>query len=235
MNKNKVSHLIFKALMLIVAITGSSSFASVVTYNVTGVLFEPMTQPDNTTFVGSFDWDGTTVSNLHGTMNSSMWAVDDVNPDYINTYPLLHLNYQLAQSIDGNIVTASVFLQNTTDVFLGGGYHSGDIFRYGSTIFGPNAEAINDNAYFTLSFDKTTMAGVVSNMVYGDCTAGGMMGEVCMTGHSPTTNSLGHLVQSGTMRAYPQSLTITAVPIPATLWLFGSALMGLTGISRKRA
>ena len=31
------------------------------------------------------------------------------------------------------------------------------------------------------------------------------------------------------------SMTVTAVPIPAALWLFGSGLLGLIGIARKKA
>ncbi|WP_431065842.1 hypothetical protein [Methylotuvimicrobium sp.] len=234
MNKNNVLLNFVKVLLLMVAIMGSSSFASVVTYKVTGVLYEPATQPNNTNFVGSFDWDGSVVSNLQGAMNSSMYEVDDVNPDFKKSFPLLHLNYQLAQSTEGDIVTASVFLKNSTDVFYGGGYQSGDVFRYGTPFFESNTEVINSNAYFTFSFDKTTMAGIVQSMVYGDCTAGGMMGEFCMTGHSPATNSLGQNIPFGSMGAYPLSLEIAAVPLPSAVWLFGSAVMGLMRFNRKR-
>ena len=213
--------------------------ASVVTYNVTGVLYEPQTQPLDTIFNGSFDWDGTNVTNLHGTMNSSMYAVDNENPIPHVSYPLMHLDYQLAQSTDGNIVTASTFLKNTTDVFYGGGYAKGDYVGLGYNDFfhgtGVDSYAKNDNAYFTFSFDKTTMTGIVDSVVYGDCTAGGMMGQVCMTGHSPVaSNSYGEAIGAGTMSAYPSSISISAVPVPAAVWLFGSALLGMLGVSRKR-
>jgi hypothetical protein len=95
--------------------------ASVTTYDVNAVFFEPAAAY-HTYFDGSFDWDGETVSNLHGTMNSSMYPTDDINPNPPQSYPLMHLNYQLAQAVDGDIVTASVFLENTTNVFTGGGY-----------------------------------------------------------------------------------------------------------------
>ncbi len=218
----------------------STAQATVVSYNVTGILFEPQTQPTNTTFNGNFEWDGTAVSNLHGTMNSAMWETDDINPNPdLFIFPLMHLNYQLAQSVDGDIVTATVFLKNTTDVFMYGGYSTGDSLKYG-TSFGPNFEdgnTPNKNAYFSFSFDKTTMTGILDDMVYGDCTAGGLMGQICMTGHSPATNSFGDLVQSGTMAGAPESLTISevsAVPVPAAVWLFGTALAGMIGVSRKR-
>ena len=198
--------------------------ATGVTYSITGTLYEPMTQPHNTVFNGSFNWDGSAVLNLHGTMNSTMYITDDVNPIPGVSFPLMRLDHQLAQNVDGNIVTTSVFLENTTDVFYSGGYKTGDMFRYGSSNFGPNENVPNENAYFSFSFDKSTMAGVVDSLVYADCTPGGMMGEFCMTGHN-----LG-----GTMSGRPLSLEISAVPVPAAVWLFGTALAGMIGVSRKR-
>jgi len=39
----------------------------------------------------------------------------------------------------------------------------------------------------------------------------------------------------GTYDAAPSVIGITAVPVPAAVWLFGSGLLGLAGIARKRA
>jgi len=218
----KPSYLVAALILIVTSI--STAQASLITYNVTGIFYEPQTQPLDTTFNGQFDWDGTTVSNLHGTMNSSMYATDNENPINGLSYPLMNLDYQLAQSVDGNIVTATVFKENTIDVFTGGGYETTvyDAYRYG--VF--DGLSANDNAYFTLVFDKTTMEGVVDGIVYADCTPGGMMGPTCMTGHN--------IYPYGTMAAYPSSLTISAVPVPAAVWLFGSALLGMIGVSRKR-
>lgn len=197
--------------------------ASVTTYDVNAVIYEPAAAY-HTYFDGSFDWDGETVSNLHGAMNSSMYDTNDVNPDYYNSFPLMQLNYQLGQSVDGNLVTASVFLMNSTNVFQGGGYATGGEIFYGYR----DGFTRNWNAYFSFTFDKTTMQGIVDDLVYGDCTKGGMMGAACMTGHKYV----------GTMGAIPGSINISAVssvPLPAAVWLFGSASVGLMGISRKRA
>ena len=35
-------------------------------------------------------------------------------------------------------------------------------------------------------------------------------------------------------KIYLETLTVTAVPVPAAAWLFGSGLMGLAGVARKR-
>jgi len=89
--------------------------AAVRSYDVEGIFYEPMTQNiGNTVFTGTFDWDADadTLSNLMGVMNSSMYTMDQT----------IDLNYQLATSMDQNgVVTASVFLDNSTDVFSGGG------------------------------------------------------------------------------------------------------------------
>jgi hypothetical protein len=202
------------------------------TYSIAAEFYEDATNGNNTFFNGTFDWDGSSVVNLQGTMNSSMYPVD---PTSWNGFPLMNLTYQLdGTSISGDIVTASVFLKNTTDVYRGGGYDgaASEFLKYGGK-FGSDyplisGEVPNQNAFFTLVFDKTSMAGVVDQMVYGDCTAGGLMGNFCMAGEITGTSP---------MYATPLSLSITevsAVPLPAAVWLFGSALAGLAGINRKR-
>lgn len=232
-NKQRDMQAIKRLYLLIILVlfftNNSIANAAVVTYNVTGVFAEPATEVGYTEFVGTFNWDALTqtVSGLKGTMNSSMYPTDDINPKPPQTYPLMHLNYQLAQSVDGDIVTASVFLENTTNVFAGGGYPTtaNKAFYYGFQ----DGNTRNYNAYFTFAFDKNTMTGIVDSIVYADCTKGGMMGPTCMTGHN--------LPGKGSMGAFPLSLTITkvsAVPLPAAVWLFGSAVLGLIGIDHKR-
>ena len=228
----KATYLLAASILMIVNTPFAQ--ATIASYDVTGVFVEPQTQPINTTFNGSFEWDGAIVTNFHGTMNSSMWETDDISPIPGVSYPLMNLNYQLSQSVDGDIVTANVFLENSTDVFMFGGYTAGDTMKYG-TSFGPDFEdgnTPNENAYFSFAFDKTTMTGILDEMVYGDCTAGGLMGQLCMTGHS-----IAKVGFSGTMAGVPESLTISevsAVPVPTAAWLFGTALAGMIGVSRKR-
>ena len=217
---------ILAVLILMIANT-SVAYATMASYNITGVFFEPNTSIGHTTFTGTFNWDADTetVSGLHGSQNVTMWDPSD--------YPDLNLDYQLAQSVNGNIVTASVFLKNTTDVFSGGGYEAGDVLRYGNNPahgLPADGNTPNDNAYFSFAFDKTSMTGILDEMVYGDCSPGGMMGQVCMTGHS-----IAKVGYPGTMNAVPMSLEISAVPIPAAVWLFGSGLVGLLGLRRKKA
>jgi len=217
----------FSVLIFIIA-NISSAQANLVTYSVEGVFFEPNTQPNNTVFTGTFDWDGSTLSNLNGMMNSSM-MISEATPN-------LSLANNLITSQSGSIVTASIFLINDSAVFMTGGY---DAAEHAFPSFPSQGMAPSPNpktAYFTFSFDTTggmvAPTGLTSTMQYGDCTADGMMSASCMTGFGIA--STGSNTLNGTMGGYASSLNISAVPVPAAVWLFGSALAGLIGFSRKR-
>jgi hypothetical protein len=211
-------------------LAASASMAQAAMYSVQGEFTEPMTimggTVGNTIFSGTFDWDGTSLSNFKGLMNSSMASMTQN----------LNLMYNpVAAAVSGSTVTATAFLVNTNNVFWGGGYKTGDTKKYGGIKNGvSDGKVANENAYFTFSFDSTTMAGITSSMVYGDCTAAGLMpagGSTCMTGRAKDSNGI---PGAGTMGATPLSLAVTAVPIPAAVWLFGSALVGLLGVNRRK-
>ena len=211
-----------------------AQMAQAALYNVTGVFNEPTATAGHTTFTGTFDWDAATntLSGLQGTMNASM------TPNMMFPTEVFYtLTNQLAFSYDavtGDVV-ASVFKENSTDVFFGGGYATGDTMKLGA-LGGLDGFTPNENVYFTLAFNANTMLGIVDQMVYGDCAPAGLMapmmtGDTCMTGHSDTLTGY-----FGTMGAYPVSLDITpsAVPVPAAVWLFGSGLLGLVGVARRK-
>lgn len=259
-----------------VLLAASASMAQASTYDVSAVFSDGGMQSE-TVFNGSFNWDGTNVTNFTGLLSESMWGwngtrswtgpggtsgtgVFDSNgtsaggmsainatadyQGYVNglgTYntddaPMLNLTHQLATSTSGNLVTVSTFLQNNTDVVAGGGY---DVAN------GDNAMTFgNNNAFFTLVLDKTQItntANTADSIVYGDFTPLGMMGPmltgpVGMTGYS--MSALGSAGGGGSMGGAPLSLSITpvaAVPLPAAVWLFGGALMGLLGVSRRKS
>jgi len=210
-----------------VSLLTSTQMAQAALYSVTGIFDEPQTMSGHTTFTGTFDWDAATntLSGLQGTMNATMYpnAMMGAVADY-------NLTNQLAFSYDVTTgdVLASVFKENSTDVFIGGGYTTGDTMKLGG-MNGMDGFTPNQNAYFTLAFNANTMLGNVDQMVYGDCAPTGLMGpmmtgNMCMTGH----------FAGGTMGGVPLSLNISAVPVPAAVWLFGSGLVGLIGIARRR-
>jgi len=220
--------------------------AGVVTYSVEGTFSEPMSL--KTDFKGTFNWDGTSLSNLSGRMNSSMYGryVEDENANH-----MLTLNQNLIQSIDENgFVTATIFKENTSDVYYGGGYEGVDVsfLKYGfegrGGAFGILADGndANENAFFTFAFQTNATGGItslglhnvtnnpalVNQMIYGDCSANGLMSGGCMAGEVTATS-----LMEGTALSLNIS-QVSAVPVPAAVWLFGTALAGLVGVSRKR-
>lgn len=124
--------------------------ANAATYDVSARFYDGGIQ-GQTLFNGSFDWNGTTVSNFHGLLSTSMWAwdgslgtfknkkggtmpttyLDLVNnctssgcTGYANGDPAwLNLGYQLAADYsDPSYVTVTTFRINSTDAVAGGGY-----------------------------------------------------------------------------------------------------------------
>ncbi len=275
-------------LAIAVLLAGSSTLAQASTYNVTARFIDGgFTQPGQpnpwTDFNGSFDFDGTNVTNFTGFLGESMFGWSGTRFDangtgsggtnggsvigsgyltevynkpggYVNNeYPLLHLTYDnlVPTTINGNLVTATTFLKNSTDVVAGGGYdvwgtdpdtNPNNAWALGLnlTTFIGNNNARNNNGFFTLVFDKNDPTNVtqtiMEQMVYADETRLGMMGPYLtgwlgMTGHKDYGGGV------GSMGGFPVSLTITqvaAVPIPAAAWLFGSAILGMAGTARRK-
>lgn len=53
-------------------------------------------------------------------------------------------------------------------------------------------------------------------------------------GAPPTIGDLGPILQGGGAQFYIEGLNVNPVPIPAAVWLFGSGLLGLVGIARRK-
>ena len=245
------------ALLLTMA---NASMAQASVYNVSAT-FDDGGMQAQTVFNGSFNWDGTgTVSNFKGLLSESMFgwsgsrfdsngtgsggmnAGSVIGSGYLanvynkpggyanNEAPLLNLTNQLASSTAGNLVTVSTFLQNSTNVVTGGGYDvvsANNAMTYG-----------NKNAFFTLVFDKTNLANTLattSQIVYGDMTALGLMMPM-LTGTLGMTGYIGTWEDQWAARPLALSITeVAAVPLPAAVWLFGSALVGLLGLGRRKS
>lgn len=174
-------------------------------YNVTETFYEPMTQPDNSIFTGSFTLDSTTntVSNLTGTLTESMTGTP------MATVPLAYQLSAVSDGQGGQLV--STFALNTTNTFYGGGFAPGSGFYTGfgsGTYYGyPGANLSNAYAMIYINLANPTGAltqAQIDKLAYADCTMLGMMGATCMTG--TTVAGYGSI---GTMSGYPVSQAIT--------------------------
>ncbi len=191
------------------ASTGSLNF-----YKIVETFHEPMTQPNDTIFTGSFTYDATnhTVSNLTGSLTQSMTKPAGCSGMMCYgsiSMTTVALNNQLSAvpvtlgGVVGLLVTT--FALNTTDTFDGGGFAPGGTQYFGLSSSTPN----NNNAYamvFINLADPTTTAlqAQIDKLAYADCTPGGMMMSSCMTG----TTVAGYGVL-GTMSGTPVSQVIT--------------------------
>lgn len=217
--------------------------ASVSTYNIKETFKEPDTDPRDTIFIGSFDFDNVTktVTNLKGILSESMTGHQIAYPNDDMTW--LTLNYQLSSiavdtngdSInDGLLVTT--FLNNSTDTFStmggGNGWEPGSGYALYSGFPGANP----GNAYARIFVNMTNplaplTQAQIDKLAYADCAPGGMMMATCMTG--TTVAGYGAI---GSMSGYPVSQEITLAPVPEpetyAMLMAGLGLIGF--VARKR-
>lgn len=187
------------------------------------VVFNSTTGQD-TLFTGtfSFDSDTQTVSGLSGSLSQSMTG---------NT-AFRALDYMLSNVFDAGLGgwLVTVFHQDSTDVFQGGGFATGGFKEFG-----------NQNAYATVFVNATDPTAdltqsQINRLAYGDCTPGSLMGaqspKTCMTGW--VRDTAGVLGPGGTMQGtFPVSQTIVAVPEPETYAMLLAGL-GLVGFAVRR-
>lgn len=229
--------------IMLAALAGTAS-AHEVTYNITATWFEPMTQPKNSIFQGSFVYDEHTgeVSGLKGMLSESMTGMGmgmSMGDDDMNW---LSLTNQLVTWHDTTLggTFAAVFKNAnthtfTTDPAFGGtdGWTPGS----GMGLYYGFPGANPGNAYALIFVpDDDPLAALtkpqLDKIAYADCAPGGMMGPTCMTGTS--VEGWGTI---GTMDGVPYSQVITvAVPEPQTyaMLLAGLGLLGFVA-SRRRA
>jgi hypothetical protein len=180
-----------------------STAADVLTrYQVKATFFEPDTQPNDSIFTGTFTLNSTTqsVTGLAGTLTESM-----TGPPMV-TVPLAYQLSALSDGAGGLLVTS--FALNTTNVFSEGGFAaSSPGLYYGYPTAKNPAAGGSGNAFATVYINLSNPTATptptqINQLAYGDCFAGGMMGDTCMTGYS------GH----GTMGGYPVKQSITQLP-----------------------
>jgi hypothetical protein len=178
-------------------------------YSVEETFTEPMTQPNNTIFTGTFTFDTTNkvVSNLKGSITESMTAPPMTT---------VALNHQLDATtaslggVDGLLVTT--FALNTVNTFDPSGFSPANTNRvyYGLAAGAPNPTNGGVGNAYAMIFVNTTdpsralAQAQIDKLAYADCTAGGMMMSTCMTG----TTMAGYM-QMGTMMGYPASQVVT--------------------------
>ena len=176
-------------------------------FQVVATFTEPMTQPNDTIFTGSFTFDPVekVVTGLAGSLTQSMTKVNGVYGGPMTTVALSHQLSSVPATVDGVAgLLVATFALDTTDTFTGGSFTPG-----GTQYFGLNEGTPNNNNGYVLIFVNTAdptaplTQGQLDKLAYADCTKGGMMMKSCMTG-----TSVAGYGRKGTMGAYPSSQVI---------------------------
>lgn len=168
-------------------------------------------------------------------------AVGEGGVDQGNQQLSVYNDYNNTSHGDGNLVEAFVFtdvgLIDASDAATGSLTFSFDT-KVGNLIDPTTALAFikvlktSDGSNFTLgenSIDTTTLgaAGWAGGSLSLAIDAG-MIGETLQIGFTSTATNFN---ASG---VFYDNLNVSAVPVPAAVWLFGSGLLGLVGVARRR-
>jgi hypothetical protein len=244
--EKNMKRLIFVAFFILTLAIGSRAFvrvaeAALTSYNITATWYEPETQPRDSIFKGTFDYDSVThtVSNLKGFLSESMTGTNASDMVWIP------LNYQLANGDAAHTYTwhdamlggtfAATFFNNDYKTFWtatgGDGWSPQAGVDVGGVYYGfPNPANNPGNAYALIFVPDNPLAALtqaqIDRLAYADfrplvgpggIDGGGMMGAVGMTGvmfrgMGPNGTNI-----VGTMGGYPVSQVITAPTVTLPL------------------
>jgi len=130
-------------------------------------------------------------------------------------------------SIAASAVTGNVLNNFGMTVFEGMDTNTGGYSHHGGWN-GNGTASTNDNPFGTQGVTYLKHDGTVdSNNLFTFLAEAGQVYSLYLGGNGVGT-------WNNNVEGYQLDITTSAVPVPAAVWLFGSALLGLTGLSRKK-
>jgi len=153
----------------------------------------------------------------------SIWIVESGQDAFSNSQGVLSLNegmnsLDLYYDVAGDVSYGYDFILDivgtgTISNVTGGDSDLGDVFGTGWRQFGGDFYGETGSSVFAFSFDF--LAGAGSSLL--------------ISGSYTDANFLDAPIASSTLG------TVSAVPVPAAVWLFASGLIGLVGFSRRKS
>jgi len=144
-----------------------------------------------------------------------------------------------AATINGSLAVGGSYIGTATDITLSTVWANGGTGDISGTVDIFTPEGTGGTAslvafvpvydFFTVggwTLDLTSLA-VIDNGGILDLEGMGML-----SGHDFTTTNVTWSFSAQSATSY--SMTVTAVPVPAAFWLFGSGLIGLIGVARRK-
>ncbi len=152
-----------------------------------------------------------------------------------------------SMAVIGGMDTGGLNLANVTDISLtalfGADTGVGDFLNVTTSSTGTSSTTLGDalslNAFVSVDnfiqienwrFDLSTLNSIDQRIDLLTLKGTGLLTD--MDGVLDSTAAVWELT---TRSANSYGITVTAVPVPAAVWLFGSGLLGLAGIARRKA
>ena len=201
---------------------------------------------------------------LSGTANAAIYDITGVLSGVDNGFGFSGFHYagNLGTGVDadGNPMTGTQLVDIPAATGLFGTYNdvTGDFyvqlatdfsyvptFELNGTLLFDNTGFLDPTSTLTITFNTATLLGDLStNMVFD-------AGQVCCSGTNPPNSFSNGLLSLWGANSTPEldslfpdnnaevlgldlRLQLTPVPVPAAVWLFGSGLLGLIGIARRK-
>jgi len=137
--------------------------------------------------------------------------------------------------------TSTLYFDTTPDYSFAAdsGFSNGNVLMAGAITGGNGVLTGFGIGAGQYSLDLTGSFGSYNSAVYNPGIAGANALFSLNANSSPLINSVtnvqGHSVTGGFVATTTGTLSLTAVPVPAAVWLFGSVLLGWTSLVRRKA
>lgn len=182
-----------------------------------------------------------------GVANAVTIDFEDILPTYFGLSTYQEDGFTLNSNVpDGTIIDVNNVVRGNLGVFSGGTNSQTMVWGENGTI--STISITNDAAtpFYLLALDASSMVNPTGQLTLtGTLSGGGTVQQVLNLNSALTTynitgmNNLSALDISfdGSVSFAPfdlDNVQMSLVPVPAAVWLFGSALVGLAGWSRRR-